>query len=135
MASTFIKKYGEWIYRGLSIVMSLLIMGVILYLNTHYVSRTDYKAEQALIRSDLVDQQRAVKQDLTAQQVSIKTDVQSQQIMLSANLSEFQNKNTGEHLDFFKMLAGINQTLAVINEQNKRIADHEDRLRILEKQK
>jgi len=146
MGKTFIKTYGQVIYRGLSIALSLLIAGIILYLNSNYVNIKEYKAEQAIIRSDLVEQQKEVrasltsqqvtiKSDLQSQQVSIKSDLQSQQVLLGANLIEFQYKNTGEHLEFYKILAGINQTLAVINEQNKRIGDHEDRLRALENKK
>ena len=135
MGRTFIKAYGQVIYRGLSIALSLLIAGIILYLNSNYVNIKEYKAEQAIIRSDLVEQQKEVRSSLTSQQVIIKADLQNQQVLLSANLIDFQNKNTGEHLDFYKILSGINQTLAVINEQNKRLSDHEDRLRILEKVK
>lgn len=129
MANNFIKTYGDWIFKGLS----LFFFVAILYLNSNYVSKTDYKVEQASIRTDLVSQQASVKQDLTSQQVAIKADVTSQQVILSSSLNDFRTKTSKDLEEINKTLSGIQVTLAIMNENTKSIVDHENRLRILEK--
>lgn len=124
MTTNFFIKYGEWIWR----IVLFLMLAAMLYLNNHYIGKTEYKQDQITAKADLVKDQLIIKADLVKEQLAIKADLQEQQILLR----EFQIKNTSEHNEINKVLNTIQVTLALMTENTARLSDHEQRLRITE---
>lgn len=115
---TTLKENGEWIWR----VVVFLMLFASLYLSQNYVSKTEYREDQARVLTQLQNEQ-----------LKVATQLQSDQLKVANKVSENERENSQNHTDLGKSLILINNTLAVMGNMTDRLSDHENRLRNVEK--
>jgi len=104
---TFLREYGEWIFRVL--VLSGLVAN--LWLTNNFITRTEYISNNAIIKAIADTESKSVRLDF----------------------STFVKDNTAAHAQIQSSIADIVTAIKLLSSNQLRIDDHEIRLRTVEK--
>ena len=105
--STFLGKYGDWVFR----VLMLLGIGVNLWLTNNFVTRQEYDTNVAQIKTTLADETKNIKSEF----------------------SLFVKENATVHLMLQTSISDIATSLKLMAASQLRIDDHESRIRVVER--